>query len=576
MGERFDLTFVAANGDIWFAANPWLSPGATDAALAEAVRVKGEGIVRYDGDSWTQYTMNDGLLHDRIYGFGQSPDGKIWVGTRMGLSWFDGTKWDSYGVGIPGEKPFRFRLAGKNLWCGYAPNELTGVSRYDGSAWHTYTTDDGLVNNLITHILPASDGTVWVATEGGINRFSPVAETWASYTEEDGIAAGGIEHLWETQDGIGYTARSGVVGMLRPDTDAPRSTFNISPTDVGSSGNVMLTWSARDRWDITLPDDVRYRYRLDEGDWSETTSRTDVTLTSLSPGSHRIELRAIDDELNVEATPAVHAFIVEAPWWRNPVVAGPGLLLILGILFQSARVVQGKRKLQESVDALADANNELFQVNVDLQREQVLERLRGQAQGMQSSEEIGPVVEAVFGELKALHPPLLTSGINIRRPDSLEIWRVGPDGKVAEPSIRKREIGRRDVQRTGKPYLHRVLEGDEARANIQRHIQAGNPFWVSIPEEKWPTRKEDYTVLFPGGEVVVVSEESIDEETLKMVGRFGEVFAFAHARWEELKQKEAQNRRLAWTRPFSDSVPRCSRWTRRATLNAFCRCWPRA
>ncbi len=79
--------------------------------------------------------------------------------------------------------------------------------------------------------------------------------------------------------------------------------------------------------------------------------------------------------------------------------------------------MQGKRKLQDSVDALSSANNELFQVNVDLQREQVLERLRGQAQGMQSSEDIGPVVVSAYEELSSLGLSLLTTTIAISRPD---------------------------------------------------------------------------------------------------------------------------------------------------------------
>ena len=94
-----------------------------------------------------------------------------------------------------------------------------------------------------------------------------------------------------------------------------------------------------------------------------------------------------------DPTPAAHLFIVAAPWWRNPVVAGPGLLLILGIIFQSARVVRGKQRLEAA--------------------NQVLERLRGQAQGMQSSEDIGPVVEAVHRELTGLGLPVFSSGMGI-------------------------------------------------------------------------------------------------------------------------------------------------------------------
>ena len=521
--------FVAANGDIWF----------------DTVRPR-QGVMRYDGASWTQFTTDDGLSN-RIFGFGQSADGKVWAGTRVGLSWFDGSKWQSYGEGIPGTRPYGFQVAGKDLWCAHAE---AGVSRYDGTAWHTYSTDDGLAAGRVRHLLPGSDGTIWVATDGGIRRFSPDTETWSSYAEDDGIAPGSIRRLWERDSGIGYTARSGVAGLVRPDTDPPKSAFKVAPTDVGSSGNVMLTWAARDLWDVTPPDEVQYQYRLDDEDWSSGTDRTDVTLTSLSSGSHRIEIRAIDDELNVEETPVVHAFVVEAPWWRNPVVAGPGLLLVIAVLFQSARVVQGKRKLQDSVDALSSANNELFQVNrdlesvnVDLQREQVLERLRGQAQGMQSSEDIGGVVEAVYRELTGLGLPLIDSGFEIDLSETVvERWYAAEDGRAMEPYVTAGSAG--EAQRRGDDsHLH--LEGEKLKEAVRRVVAQGNLKWKAIPEDRWPQKADIYPVFFEGGRVVVSSEEPIAEEYLTLIKRFGEVFGYAHSRWEELKQKEAQNRRLA-------------------------------
>ena len=493
LAERFHQTFVAANGDIWFSTNPWLWAAAN----------QGEGAVRYDGDSWTHYTTDDGLLHNRIYGFGQSPDGKVWAGTPWGLSWFDGTKWESYGDGIPGEKPQRFQVAGEDLWCAYRPPAPTGVSRYDGATWHTYTKDDGLASNLVLHILPASDGTVWLATQGGISRFSPVTQTWSSYTQDAGIAPGDIERLWEKEGGgIGYRAQSGVAGILLPDTDTPKSAFNVAPTDVGSSGNVMLTWSARDRWDVTPPGEVRYQYRLDDEEWSSETNRTDVTLTSLSPGSHRIELRAIDDELNIEATPIVHAFVVEAPWWRNPVVAGPGLLIIAIALFQSARVVQRDKRLREGNQALSDANKELFQVNVDLQREQVLERLRGQAQGMQSSEDIGPVVEAVYRELGGLGLSLISSNITMQISENeTQVWVTNEDGQAVAPFTRETQGLSRDeaALKQGGAYTHTQRVGEEMRLSIRRMIARGHPRWKGVPEDRWPGKGESYRILIEQG-----------------------------------------------------------------------------
>ena len=53
--------------------------------------------------------------------------------------------------------------------------------------------------------------------------------------------------------------------------------------------------------------------------------------------------------------------------------------------------------------------------NQELKNQNVLERLRGQAQGMQSSEDIGPVAEAVFKELKDRGLQLLHTSIRVVR-----------------------------------------------------------------------------------------------------------------------------------------------------------------
>ncbi len=101
-------------------------------------------------------------------------------------------------------------------------------------------------------------------------------------------------------------------------------------------------------------------------------------------------------------------------------------------------------------------NKELFQVNVDLQREQVLERLRGQAQGMQSSEDIKPVVEAVNLELTGLGLNLISSGISILSETEVEVWSTVEDGRAMEPFVIERspESSRNEARRRGDEYYH--------------------------------------------------------------------------------------------------------------------------
>ncbi len=217
------------------------------------------------------------------------------------------------------------------------------------------------------------------------------------------------------------------------------------------------------------------------------------------------------------------------------------------IAWQTGRVIRRDRRLSQSNEALSAANNELFQVNVDLQREQVLERLRGQAQGMQSSEDIGPVVEAVHRELTGIGLPLLYLSIWTNPSESgVEVWTVSEDGR-ALPVHHGNAPGPRTAEawRRGDDYVHLHLEGEEAKEVIRGMIERGNPAMVARPEEFWPERWETYRVLFENGAVNLASEDPVPEDPLMLIKRFGEVFRYAHSRYVELQEKEAQNRRLA-------------------------------
>ena len=47
-----------------------------------------------------------------------------------------------------------------------------GISVFDGSAWTSYTTDKGLVSNNILSLTTDRNGVVWIGTDAGIGSFA--------------------------------------------------------------------------------------------------------------------------------------------------------------------------------------------------------------------------------------------------------------------------------------------------------------------------------------------------------------------------------------------------------------------
>jgi ligand-binding sensor domain-containing protein len=88
-----------------------------------------KGLARHDGyeygEGWTVYTTGDGLVDNFVKAIALDAAGKLWVGTRG------------------------------------------GISVLDGSAWTSYSTSEGLVSNNILSIICDQNGFVYMGTDNG-------------------------------------------------------------------------------------------------------------------------------------------------------------------------------------------------------------------------------------------------------------------------------------------------------------------------------------------------------------------------------------------------------------------------
>ena len=88
----------------------------------------GGGLARFDGNSWRNFTMSDGLPANHVFMLRRADDGQLWVGTSKGLA------------------------------------------RFDGERFEVFTTRDGLFADNVFSLAADDDDTLWVGSYGGVAR----------------------------------------------------------------------------------------------------------------------------------------------------------------------------------------------------------------------------------------------------------------------------------------------------------------------------------------------------------------------------------------------------------------------
>jgi hypothetical protein len=198
--SKFDgtnwVTYLSGDGP----ACNWVNAIASDPAGNMWFGIKSEyaedcygvgGVSKFDGANWTTYTTADGLADDSVTAIASDSAGNMWFGTEgYGVSKFDGTHWTTYitSDGLAGNwiTAIASDPAG-NVWFGtrYDCNKVGqcdnghGVSMFEGATWTTYTTADGLADNVVSAIASDPSGNIWVGTRGGVSKFD--GATWTTY-----------------------------------------------------------------------------------------------------------------------------------------------------------------------------------------------------------------------------------------------------------------------------------------------------------------------------------------------------------------------------------------------------------
>lgn len=262
------------------------------------------GISCFDGEKWTVYTAEDCNADLSITAMAVDKDNTVWFGTfRSGLISYDGDRWETYTIPewYNNNKHQDYCTINavavdhdNNVWIG----TQAGATRYDGREFITYSTNNGLANNIIKAIAVDHDNNIWIGShlgamvnngvewthyqgplcfgsdritaitvgpdnaiwfgtdKGGISRFDN--KTWTRYTKEDGLVYDKILSIAADQDNVIWIGTSYGVSELNTVTVDVNETRDITPS--GITTNVFpnpFNASTTIEYTIPTPSDVR-------------------------------------------------------------------------------------------------------------------------------------------------------------------------------------------------------------------------------------------------------------------------------------------------------------------------------
>lgn len=313
------------------------------------------GLYKYDGESYFRYSTEDGLSYNDTRTVFEDQNGVMWVGTSSGLNKIVNGTVEQFalteietGDNITQEPYVRAIHQDDEgvMWIGTYGN---GIFRIKDEKVMNIKTEDGLFDNIVSHIQEDRYGSFWMGSNRGIfsvqkselNDFSENNITEISsfvYGVNDGMLSaetnGGFEpNVIQSEDGQLYFPT--VSGVAIVSTENPVEERQPPIVYIENVKNGEIDFSNRDvvnldynnaylQIDYTAlsfrdPDKVIFQYQLEglNENWFEVGNTRSALFTNIPPGEYTFKVTASSNNGPWNSQFASIGVVVDPPFWQT-------------------------------------------------------------------------------------------------------------------------------------------------------------------------------------------------------------------------------------------------------------------
>ncbi|GAB3061065.1 ligand-binding sensor domain-containing diguanylate cyclase [Stenotrophomonas tumulicola] len=335
-----------------------------------------KGVVRIDAKGMSVPRV-DGMPQGLVTAMAHDAQGNLWIGTVEGVRVLRGDRVQSIDLAAlgGGRSVFGFQQVGQAMWI----SSDRGLYRYQDDTLSRVGLEQGMPVDTVFQLVPDRVGNVWISSNRGVLRtdmgmLNEVADGRAPrveverYNEIDGMAnsqangSSGPAALLR-QDGSIWVATAGGLSTVDPlrlqrfrERLAPPAAIEdvqVDGTPIHWEGPRPSRIEGGRRLAVSfvglsylMSERIRYRTRLEglDNTWVERGQQRSVEFIGLPPGDYTLHVSAAHPGGAWSDSEAIWTFSVQPFWWQRHSVRAVAALLLLAVLVALYRFLINRYK----------------------------------------------------------------------------------------------------------------------------------------------------------------------------------------------------------------------------------------